>query len=347
MSEHGDEAYKYRKIIDFASNINPYGPSKKAIKVIKKNLNKISQYPDSNSTKLKKAIANYCNVKPENVIVGNGSSEIIKLFCENLNNKKVLIPVPTFSLYEKYTKIFSGKVEYLFLKSENNFDYNFNEISDKIKKVNAVFLCSPNNPTGKSIKNEEILNIIEKNPKVYFFIDEAFIEFSDNESLCKYVENFENLFVLRSMTKFFSLAGLRVGYGIGNQKIIEKLKNIKVEWNVNMLAQIAAIESLNDKEYIENSKILIKKEKEKFFEELLNFELEIYPSDANFFLINLEKKKLKSKKLKKELLKYKILIRDCSNFKGLNDNYVRVCVNNRENNEKFIKAINEIFEKNA
>ncbi|MFN3527924.1 MAG: pyridoxal phosphate-dependent aminotransferase, partial [Candidatus Altarchaeaceae archaeon] len=259
-------------------------------------------------------------------------------------NKKfdVIIPVPTFSLYEKYSKIFHANVKYIFLKEENEFSFDIEEIYKKISKnTRIIFLCSPNNPTGKSISNE-ILKIVEENPKIYFFIDEAFIEFSDNKSLCEYVNNFENLFVSRSMTKFFSLAGLRIGYGIGNKKIIRKLLKRKVEWNVNSLAQIAGIESLKDFEYIQKSKILLKEEKKKFFDALSNInKLKVYPSDANFFLINL--KSLKARYVKKKMLENGILIRDCSNFKGLDDNYIRACVNNTENNEKFVNIIKKIM----
>ena len=137
------------------------------------------------------------------------------------------------------------------------------------------------------------------------------------------------------MTKFFALAGLRVGYGIGNEDLVKRLSDSKLVWNVNILAQIAAIECLRDKEHMENSKDLIMREKENLFNELSDIlELKVYPSDANFFLINIEKTGLKSQEMKRKMLERGILVRDCSNFRGLDENYIRICVRTRKDNER-------------
>ncbi len=347
MTIHGDDAHKYKNIIDFASNSNPKGVSEKALEAVKNNLDKISNYPDSGCTKLREALAGYVGVKPENVIAGNGSAEIIRLFCEFFLNKGdvVLILIPAFSEYEENAMLFGGEIISIKLNSGNNFKLNIAKIPGKINnKIKIVFLCSPNNPTGQSIPGEDVLKLAVENPKTFIFLDEAFIEFSGQESLASEVEKHKNLFVLRSMTKFFALAGLRIGYGVGNKNLIKKLSDAKLEWNVNVLAQAAAIGSLRDKEYIKNSKTLMEKEKQNLFNELLGIpELIVYPSDANFFLINIKRTGFSSPEMKNELLKKSILIRDCSNFRGLNKNYIRVCVRTREENEKLVSALEEII----
>lgn len=354
MTNHGDDAYRYSSVIDFASNSNPNGTSKKALDAIKYNLGKISMYPDSDCVKLRSELSKYNNVLPENIIAGNGSSEIIRLFCEVFLNKKdsVLIPAPAFSGFEANAKLFCNEIKYLPLKSGNDFKINVDEIIGQIKikgikgikGIKIIFLCSPNNPSGQTIAKEDIIKILNENQKTYVFVDEAFIEFSGLDSMSCEVEKYENLFVLRSMTKFFALAGLRIGYGIGNKNLIEKLNSAKLEWNVNFLAQVASIESLKDKEYIENSKFLIKKEKQNLFRDLSGMhKLKVYPSFANFFLVDIEKTGLKSGEMKSMLLNKGILIRDCSNFKGLNENYVRICARTRDENQKLLEAIKEII----
>jgi len=348
MTTHGDDARKYKNIIDFASNSNPLGVSKNAKSAIKNNLNKISLYPDTNATELRGELAEYNNINSQNIIAGNGSSEIIRMFCEvflNKNNgESVLIIDPTFSEYEKTASLFSGRIESITLNSDNNFKYDAKVVFDKINKSNngikIIFLCSPNNPTGQSIPGAGVLKLADENPKTYIFLDEAFIEFTTDNSLATEVENYKNLFVLRSMTKFFALAGLRIGYGVGNTSLIKKLNSAKPPWNVNSLAQIAGIESLRDKNHIKNSYALLKTEKQNLFKKLSGIRgLKVYRSDANFFLINIEKTGMKSREMKKRLVEKGILIRDCSNFNGLDDYYVRVCVRTKEENEKLVNEL--------
>ncbi|ODS35808.1 MAG: histidinol-phosphate transaminase [Candidatus Altiarchaeales archaeon WOR_SM1_86-2] len=347
MTTHGDDARKYKNVMDFASNLNPYGVSKKTLQAVTNNLNKISQYPDSDCTELRKELARYNNINPENIIAGNGSAEIIRLFCEVFLNRGdgVLITVPSFSEYGANAKLFGGKIEYVGLNPYDNFKIGVDEILNKVNNnTRIIFLCSPNNPTGKLISKEDVQKIVKENPQTHIFLDEAFIEFSKQNSLAEEVEKYKNLFILRSMTKFFGLAGLRVGYGIGNKNLIKRLSDLKLVWNVNSLAQIAAIESLKDEEYIRDSKDLMGGEKQNLFKKLSVIPgIRIYPSDANFFLINIKDTGLRSHEMKMKLLERGILIRDCSNFRGLNENYVRICVRTREDNEKLINAIKEII----
>lgn len=323
---------------DFSSNVNPLGPSEKAIKAVKKNLWKLRYYPDTNSKELKKTLAQYLGIREENIIAGNGSTELIKNFCEAFVNKgaKVLIPQPTYSDYEVYAKLYGANIAFTHEK----------KIIESIgRKTRAVFICNPNNPTGRKIEKAVLEEIIKKahNCGSLIFLDEAYIEFTDLESFCSRVEEFENLFVLRSLTKFFSLPGLRIGYGIANKEIIECLEKLRLPWNVNALAQVAVIESIKDGKYIRESKKFMKKERDFLYRELSKIQkLKVFPSDANFFLIDARKVGIKAQTLKQKLIKKGTLIRDCGSFRGLNEYFIRVCVRNREENSKLVKDLKSI-----
>ncbi|MFH1774684.1 MAG: histidinol-phosphate transaminase [Methanobacteriota archaeon] len=333
---HGGEVWSFSDVkIDFSSNINPLGPSRKAIEAAKNSLWKCAYYPDSNTRELKKALSEYLGVSTENIIVGNGSTELIKNFCEAFINKgdEILIPQPTYSDYEVYARLYGAKIAFVPDKKI---------ISTIDSKTRAIFVCNPNNPTGRTIEIEEI---IEKahHYSALVFLDEAYTEFTDQESFCSRIEDFENLFVLRSLTKFFALPGLRMGYGVGNKKIIECLEKLRLPWNLNTLAQVAAIESIKDGKYIRESKKFMKKERNFLYKELSKIQkLKVSPSEANFFLIDLRKAGIKASTAKKKLIEKGMLIRDCRSFRGLNEYFIRACVRNRKENARLIKELKNI-----
>jgi threonine-phosphate decarboxylase len=334
--------------VDFSSNINPLGPSKKAIEAIRQDLWKIRYYPDSSSKELKKALSRYLGINARNITLGNGSTELIKNFCEVFLQKdsEAIIPEPTFSEYEVYSKLNGARIKHVYAKKED-FEVDHEKIIDEINnKTKVVFLCNPNNPTGKILEGRDIEKIIESayDYDTLVFLDEAYIEFTDFESLCQKIEDFDNLFVLQSLTKFFSLAGLRVGYGIGNKKLIEYLEKVRIPWNVNILAQTAAIASINDEEFIDESKSFIKRERQFLFKELLKTGLKVYESQANFFLIDLREAKIKAPEMKKRLVEKGMLIRDCCSFNGLDEYFIRICVRKREENLRLLEELRHILE---
>ncbi len=284
--------------IDFSSNINPLGISKKVIKELKKNINVAYVYPDPNCTRLKESILDYldCNIDEiDNIITGNGATELIHYFSSTFA-KKVLIPSPTFCEYELASKrnnaevIFSPVLEDFQIDSESIIRVSKN--SDY--KIDSIFLCNPNNPTGKNSKRQ-ITDIIEKiDTKITILLDESYIEFIDSNNAKDYsyfinlTKDYRNLVVLRSLTKAFGLAGLRIGYVISNKKIIEKMNNKLISWNVNGLAQVAAIEALKDKEHINSARINNRSEKKRIFRLLKNNnKLKTITTDVNFFLIKI------------------------------------------------------------
>jgi threonine-phosphate decarboxylase len=220
---------------------------------------------------------------------------------------------------------------------------DFNSFITKIPKKGCIFICNPNNPTGVLIYKNKMQKIIKtaKQRSTLVFVDECFIELSDpNQSVIKDLKKFDNLFILRSLTKSFGLAGMRIGYGLGNKKLITILNNLKIPWNVSGIAQKAASAALCYHAYLYQARTLIIKEKKFLRFAISNIDgFSCFNTDTNFILI---KTKKKSSIIQKKLLKKKILVRDCNSFQGLNNNFIRIAVKTRKENLKLIKALEEI-----
>ena len=230
------------KTIDFSSNVNPLGCHPGVKKYLKKHLDQIDIYPDSESTKLRSNLKWFTGLNTSQILVGNGATEIIYNFCSVFVSKKtkVLIPCPTFSEYEKAVKFYGGKTS---LFKSLNLNDDLPQFLSKIPSNGIVFVCNPNNPTGELLSKKSIEHIVKTAQKksTLVFVDETFIELvpDSNPSLVKNIKSYENLFILRSFTKSFGLAGLRIGYGLGSKKIIEILQRVKIPWNVNYMAPVS------------------------------------------------------------------------------------------------------------
>ncbi len=359
---HGGELWKIREktglnieeILDFSSNINPLGFSQKALEAIKNNLGQIPMYPDSTFTALRTAIADHFErISEGNVVVGNGSTEIIYLFADVFlkQGNIALIPTPTFGEYENAVRKVGGEPKHIKLNRDFNIEPNL--FTHHLKGAKTVFLCNPNNPTSILIRHEDLIAILEKalEENVLFFLDEDFLEFVDKEkqnSLINEVGKYSNLFVLRSFTKAFGLTGLRVGYGIASEEIIKLMMNAKIPWNVNCLAQVAAVAALTDKDHLKKSRELVRVERVYLNRKLNEINsLRLYPADANFIFINIKQSGFTAAQLKEKLLKYGILIRDCSSFRGLDEYHIRIAVKTRKENERLLEALTEVVGKTA
>ena len=363
---HGGNIYKiFReknidKILDYSSNINPYGLPENLKKEIFEKLFVLERYPDPDYIELREKIAEKNNLNIENIIVGNGATEIIFLFMKILSPKKVLIVSPTFGEYERAIKAStlandSLEINYFELKETENFVLNVKNLETELENnYDLLILCNPNNPTGQFLKLkklEEILKICEqKNTKL--FIDEAFVEFVEdweNESIINSKEKKENLFVIRAFTKFFAIPGLRLGYGICfNNNLLKKMLEKKEPWSVNNIADLAGKTVLDDENYIQKTKEWIKDQKKYMYENLNKIEgLRAYKTEVNFILLKIEdsllEKGLDVKNLRKKMLEKGILIRDASNFIYLNKHYFRLAIKDKLNNEKVIETLTSIL----
>jgi threonine-phosphate decarboxylase len=329
-------------IIDYSSNINPLGCHPGVKKYLKKQMQILSVYPDSDSSIVRKNLTWYTGIPEDQIVIGNGATEIIYNFCQAFLNKKttVLIPIPTFSEYEVASKLQDCKISFF---KTMNMNEDFNSFIKKIPKKGCIFICNPNNPTGILISKNIMQKIIKaaQERSTLVFVDECFIELSDpNQSIIKDLKKFDNLFILRSLTKSFGLAGIRIGYGLGNKKLIKILSKLKIPWNVSGIAQKAASAALCYHTYLEQARNLIIKEKKFLRSNISKIDgFSCFNTDTNFILI---KTKKKSNIIQKKLLEKKILVRNCNSFQGLNNNYIRIAVKKHKENLKLIKALEAI-----
>ena len=327
-------------IIDFSSNVTPIGIPSSVKKILKKNIDNIKDYPDFSSSLVLSSLKKYTKLEKSNLLVGNGAIEIIYNFCFAFLSKKisVLIPIPTFQEYEIAAKLSNCKISYF---KTMDLSKNLDLFISQIPKRGCIFICNPNNPTGKLLLKSQLLDIIKAAKKLstIVFVDECFIEMvpTSNESVISYIKKYDNLFVLRSLTKSFALPGIRIGYAAASNQIINILQKIKIPWSVNSLAQNAATTALENKSHLKKSNLIIKRELNYLKNKINTLNgFDCYDSSTNFILI---KTKFDSTKLQQKLLKQNILIRNCKNFRGLDNHHIRVAVKSHKDNLKLVKAL--------
>ena len=384
MDFHGGNIYKVfrekniKEILDYSSNINPYGIPESLKKRITENLEVLERYPDPDYVELRQKLANLNKVNLSDIVLGNGATEIIFLFMKVINPKKILIVSPTFGEYERAVKAteISGdtvslsssngdnknienkkiEIEYFELKESDDFKLNIGNLKNELEnKYDLLIICNPNNPTGKFLKlaqTEEILKECNKYD-TKLFIDEAFIEFLADgmkESIINTEENKKNLFVTRAFTKFFAIPGLRLGYGMYFDKELEKKISEKKEpWSVNNFAEMAGLTVLDDAEYIEKTLKWIAEEKIYMYEKLNKISgMKVYETEVNFITGKIDEKLfsegLNVKILREKMLEQGILIRDASNFKFLDERFFRLAIKDRKNNDRVIETLKKIFD---
>lgn len=339
------------KIIDFSSNVNPLGPPSSSIKRIKEILWKIPYYPDRSYNNFRNQVAEHLGLDSiDNVVEGSGSTELIQLFAELLINEgdRVVIPVPTYGEYERIVRIRRGTP--VLIPSTLTFGLDIDRIKQELgNDCKAIILCNPNNPTSTIIHRNDLISIINlaHDKDVFALVDESFVEFADEAeiSLSSQVEEFANLFIIRSMTKFYALPGLRIGYGIAPVKLADRFRKVKMPWTLNSLAEEAGISAIHDLKYVKKTRELISEERRYLYSGLKEIRgLTVFEPGANFILVRLQKG-MSAEKIKKSLLdRYSILIRDCSSFTGLGSEYFRVCVRLRNENSSLLSALKTIMD---
>lgn len=353
MNAHGGnirpavEKYKLspEDIIDFSVNINPLGFPERVNKIILDNIGAISNYPDPENFSLKKGLASYLDIHAKNLLAGNGSVELIFLIALALKPKKTFIPVPVFSEYERAVRLTGGRVCFLRGSEKNNFKVDVKYLLKHLSSGDMVFICNPNNPTGFLFDKDSIQFLAGECEKrgVFLVIDEVFMDFVKEKadlSMLKYARQNRRLLVLQSLTKFFALAGLRLGYLVGNENILKKIASFQPPWSVNIFAQITASGVIKDAKFIEESRNYLFKVRRQLYEALekIGFIKPYYPN-ANFIFCKLNSGRLNSGRLCAYCAKRGIIIRDCSNFRGLDDSFIRIAVRKEEENNKLIKIL--------
>lgn len=325
-------------ILDFSVSCNPFGPPLNIGEAL--NNTSIEAYPDSEAGELKLSLAKKLNLTPDNLIIGSGSTELIRLVATTYfgSGDSVLIPQPTYGEYEAACHLVDARILHQHMSRETDFRLDIAETISLIRKhlPRGIFLCNPNNPTGQYLSREDIEQVLSITEDSLVILDEAYIAFTENAWTPLNLLNRDNLVILRSMTKDYALAGLRLGYAIAAESIVSVLRRVRPPWNVNAVAQKAGILALNADGYIEECSSKIREAKSFLVKELAQLGLSPLPSQTNFFLVKVGN----AAEFRQALLKRGILVRDCASF-GLPD-YIRLAPRTLAECHRLIAAIKDI-----
>lgn len=338
-------------IISFSANVNPLGVSFRLRETLASHIDAITTYPDREYTSLRKCIAGYVHSNAEHIVVGNGSTELISLFIQIAHPEKALIVGPTYSEYEREVAIGGGHSHYFSL-TEDEAEFRLDTsslIKELSQNVDLFILCNPNNPTSSLIQQEQMRDILDycKGRNITVLVDETYVEFTeepDKATAIPLTEHYDNLIILRGISKFYAAPGLRLGYAIcSNRHLLEKINQRKNPWTINSLAAIAGEIMFTDKEYISQTRNLISGERERVCQ-ILNEspDFNVFHAHANFALVKILNKDLTSDFIFDIAIRQHFMIRDCSTFPFLNDKYFRFCFMLPEQNDALLKVLLEI-----
>ncbi|MEM2865628.1 MAG: histidinol-phosphate transaminase [Candidatus Hadarchaeales archaeon] len=336
---YAGEYGRRREVVNLASNESPFGPSPLVLRALREALPQVGYYPDPKAEGLRKAVGRYVGLGGEEVLLGNGSDELMDLLCRALLDPgdRVLLPLPTFSFYETGV-LLSGGVPRFY--RGRGVEWDPEELVSACRGVKLVFLGRPNNPTGSCLEEEAVEGLLDTGALVV--ADEAYVEFSSRGSLARWVRRRENLAVLRTFSKAFGLAGLRVGYLLARPELVSVLERLRQPFNVNRLAQVAAEAALRDLKHMKRVVGEVRRERERLRHELLSLGLKVLPSEANFLMVGTSPWGKTAPELCRELYREGILIRDLSGFRGAGKEWVRITVGRKEENERLIEALGKV-----
>lgn len=338
---------KKENIISFSANVNPLGISPGMKQTLSKHLDAITTYPDREYTSLRHCIAEYIHSDSENIIVGNGSTELISLFIQIEHPKKAMILGPTYSEYEREIFLGGGTTHYYPLKEADDFRLHLSDFTEHLNEnIDLLVICNPNNPTSSVINRTQMRQILDvcKQYDIFVMVDETYVEFAENMeeitsvSLTNY---YNNIIILRGTSKFFAAPGLRLGYAVtGNHDLIKSINTRKNPWTINSLAVIAGELMFRDEEYIQKTRELIAAERKRIYQTLQESpDFKAYPPNANFVLAKILRDDITSSDLFERAIKQGLMIRDCSTFPFLDQKYIRFCFMNPTDNQRLLNCL--------
>lgn len=339
---HGGDIYRHKIRLDFSANVNPFGTPEKVKEAVRKAAENMAVYPDPYCTALRINLAEKHSISPENIICGNGAAELIFQFSLALSPRLALLPVPSFSEYETALLSAGCDIKYHCLKRENAFAPDERILDEITPCTDVVFFCNPNNPTGQMIDRPLLSEIMKRcrQTGTWLFLDECFYDLTDEAlaySLIDKLKENDRVFILRAFTKTYGLAGVRLGYAVcKNTDLLEKICARSQSWNVSNLAQAAGCAALECETWAEKARELFAKEKDYMTNELAKLDVKYIRGAANFCMIE------EQPSLYDRLLDMGILVRDCSNYRGLIKGDVRFCIRTHRENEQLIAAIREV-----
>ena len=353
MSErfvHGGNIYRDASVtgrwLDFSANINPLGMAEGVRQAITENIEGLVHYPDPEAKELKAALASYYRVAENSLVLGNGAAELFYLFMNAVRPKRVMIPVPSFSEYERSALAAQAEVIYFYLEEAAGFQIDIQKLAQAARRehCDAIVLGNPNNPTGCLLRQREIQNLLALLPdNTWLLVDESFLDFLEETepyTVRKLAETHAHVVVVQSLTKFYALPGLRLGFGIAHSKLARRLEMGKDVWNVNLLAQKAGVAALAQTAYAQKTRQWLQTEKGYLAEQLAKCtNWKIYAPTVNFLLVRLPE--ADGPAVVSGLRSLGVLVRDCSNYPGLDEHYLRIAVRSHQENMQFLQALKE------
>ena len=338
---HGGDIYAGDVRLDFSASVSPLGTPKSVIDALTRVLPELYHYPDPRCRALVQAIAEFERVPQERILCGAGASELIYTYCEAVRPKRAMVLAPTFSEYAIALQRTGCEIVRHTLAAEQNFDLQ-EDLLPRLSRegIDALFLCNPNNPTGRLIPRELLEKILlrcrERN--IALFVDECFLSLSDGaDDLTPFLPDVPQLFILKAFTKSYGMAGLRLGYGLcADKELLQKMSAAAPPWTVSTPAQAAGVAALGDVAFLERNRALIRAERPRLEEELRKLGFWVCPSQVNYILFRGDVG------LTEQLRARGVAIRDCANFEGLTSGWYRVAVRQYEENEQLIAAIRSV-----
>jgi threonine-phosphate decarboxylase len=338
--------------LDFSSNINPLGPSPRALAAVQAALGGLWRYPDPDCVALREALAVRLGVPLQWLLPGNGTAELLNLLVPALKIRRAVVPVPSFTEYARSMAAWGGTVRAPALLPEENFRLDPARVAAVLAGADALFLCQPNNPTGQVVAPEELAALVEETARAGLFlvVDEAFLDFLPEKqdlTAVRFLFRHRHVVVLYSLTKFFGLAGLRLGVLVAVPEVLNKVAAVTPPWNVNLLAQAAGAAAVADEEYIAETRRVVAAEREYLTGALALLPgVQVVSGTANFLLLDIRGTGLGAALVRCRMAKRRVLVRDAGSFPGLGEGFIRVAVRLRPENERLVEAFESVLVEN-
>lgn len=339
--EHGGDIYGDDDILlDFSVNTNPLGMPASVQQAMIDHIPAYASYPDPWCLGLRSALAVRYGLELSMVLCGNGATELILALCANIKPRQAVTLAPTFSEYERSAALFGGSVRTHRLEEAEGFALTESILESLTPGTDMLFLCDPNNPTGQSADPNLLLKIAEvcRHNGTLLLLDECFIDFTRQPGMLPQLRQYPNLLILQAFTKIYALAGLRLGtLYCADEELLARVAEFCPTWNVSGVAQVAGMAALQEKDWQENTRRLVEKERAFMTSSLTGLGLTVYPSDANYLLIK------SARPLYTPLRARGVLVRSCANFTGLDEHYIRIGLKTRDKNMALLRAVTEVL----
>jgi len=336
------------ELLDFSASINPLGPPPGVRAAVLAAFERTCHYPDSGSSELRLALAELLGLLPEQVVVANGSTELIHLIprLERFTGRRALLVAPAFSEYGHGLELAGWHYDHFTLSPADGFALDLPRLQTVLGKgYDLLYFCNPGNPSGRLYPRTEVASLLGlcAGAGVFCVLDEAFIDFCAEESAVPLLAQNSRFIILRSMTKFYGFPGIRLGYALGFAEIVAELERLRPPWSVGVLAQAAGLAALGDRAHGERTRQLVGAERQRLQERLGAMSgFRVHSGAANYLLVEILTG-MTAAQLRATLLRQRLLIRDCGNFVGLGAGFFRVAVRNGEENDTLLREISAVF----